>query len=185
MGRAYGMMIFASILAIAGCTSDMPAADRAELGNIAPWNVVPKSSPAQLVQTFDRFCMRADTSPQAFEALARDASYVPANAYRVGAARVYLVDDRRPAIAVTDTMCLVRAAPRTGQADSVQDYVAETYPDATPLAPASFGAGIERAWQLRIPGDAVIATRRLLDVNIDPVYEVILFRPHADKRPKP
>ncbi len=165
------------VAGLAACEGPASTADRAELGNIAPWNVVPRSSPSQLVTGFRRFCVEAPGDPAAREEMLRDAGYVPTTRRRPGRGQVFLVDDRRPAIVRGARMCIAEARARTGQAEAVRDYVEATFPAARPAAAAPFGRGTELAWTMDGPVPAVVATRRRSDPDGRAVYSVIFFTP--------
>jgi hypothetical protein len=118
---------------LAAC-SDIPfdAPSRIELANIKPANVVPKSSPEQLIDAFDDVCF-ADSVSDA-EAKLRAAGYVPATRVASSTMTLYYVDDERPAVglraAVGGFDCAVHAETRTGQTNAVDDYVARKFPKA-------------------------------------------------------
>ncbi len=167
----------ALLVAAAGCGGPTTDADRAELDNIAPWNVVPKSSPAQLVTGFERFCLDGPRDLDALDGALRDGGYVPTGARHPTRGQVYLVDDRRPAIAVTRRMCVAQARARTGQTERVRDMVASRFPDARPMDPAAFGTGVEQAWRVVTPLPGIVATRRMSTLGRRNGFSVILFRP--------
>ena len=165
-----------SLATLMACTGPY-GADQAELANIKPSNIVPKSSPSQLVKVFDQFCTDAPRRHSEHEAALRNASYVPKQPRQISAPQVFLVDDLRPAVAVSDTVCMVQARSRTGQTERVADYVAARFANAKPLDPAPLGHHIERAWSVSLPDAAVIATERRLTLDGVTSFSVILFRP--------
>ena len=164
-----------------GCVQGDTQADRAELRNIRPWNVVPLSSPSQLERGFDQFCVTAPNSRKGQEAKLRKAGYVPTRARNAVDAQVFLIDTRMPAIFVSDRMCMARARARTGQTARIQGYVDATFPKATPVDASAFASDIEQAWQVETPSRAIIATQRSQDANGESVFAVIQFRPDAKR----
>ena len=136
-------------------------------------NLVPKSSPALMVRAFDRFCT---VGPQD-DATLRAAGYVPLPE-RTPGARAYVIDDSRPAVAVSNSMCLVQAESRTGQTTRFQNYVAATYPDAQAIDPTQLGRDIEEAWSVPTDPPTIIATERTVSVGWYR-YALILYRPEA------
>lgn len=164
----------AALVLLAGCTAGGPGPDAAELANMYSGNKVPKSAPAVMVRAFDRYCVNAAPDRASHDAQLRAAGYVlTAKAVRNGV-RLYLVDDRRPAVAVSADMCLVQALARSGQTDRVNRYVVGTFPGAKPLGTADLGAFVEQAWA--IPG-GILATERRVDAGNHSRYSIILFRP--------
>ncbi|MCV3272189.1 hypothetical protein [Roseobacter sinensis] len=158
---------------LAACSAEGVSPDTAELRNTWRGNLVPKSSPALMVNAFDRFCT---TGPRDDAAL-RAAGYVPLPE-RTPGARAYVIDDSRPAVAVSDTMCLVQAESRTGQTTRFQNYVAATYPGARAIDPEPLGRNIEQAWSIPTDPPAIIATERTVSVGWYR-YALILFQPGA------
>ncbi|WP_299968269.1 hypothetical protein [uncultured Roseobacter sp.] len=156
---------------LAGCAGQNVSADRAELENMWRGFLAPKSTPKQMVTAFDDFCISGPRD----EAGLRAAGYVPLP-QRVAGARAWVVDDRRPAVALSDRMCVVHAKARTGQTAAFAGYVAETFPTAVATDPAPFGKDIEAVWQ--VPGPAIIATERRRDVDFF-VYTLIHYRAGA------
>lgn len=146
--------------------------DQAELSNIAPWHMVPKSSPAQLVSAFDTHCVNGPTSLSEADKTLRKAGYVSLPARQRGV-RAYMVDDKRPAVARSARMCMVQAEARTGQTDRVNRYVKRKLRGAQPIDPAPLGRSIEQAW--RVSDAQLIATRRSVDVDRH-IYALILYR---------
>lgn len=166
--------MLAAGFSLASCgPSGLSPADRAELDNMWRFNQAPKSDPSQMVAAFDRFCV---TTPRgSAEAALRRAGYVPLPEKTSGA-RGWVVDDSRPAVAVSDKMCVVRAKSRSGQTSRFTDYVARAFPQATPTDPQPLGDAIEAAW--RVPGPALVATERRRDVDFF-VYTLIYYTPEA------
>lgn len=159
--------------ALAACSAQGVSPDTAELRNMWRFNLVPKSSPALMVSAFDRFCVEGPRD----DAALRAAGYVPLPEKTPGA-RAYVIDDRRPAVAVSDKMCVVQAESRTGQTTRFQNYVAATYPGARAVDPAPLGQNIEQAWALPTNPPALIATERTVSVGWYR-YALIYFRPGA------
>ncbi|MCV2888051.1 hypothetical protein [Ruegeria aquimaris] len=166
---------------VSGCVQQGTGPDAAELRNIAPWNIVPKSSPAQLVTAFRQFCVEAPASRSAQEGKLRNASYVPTAPRNGNKPQVFLVDDRRPAIVVSDTTCMARAYARTGQTEKMNDYVASAFPDARPVSPDSLPKTFEQAWSVNLPDAAIIATERVNDLGNSSGYGLILHRPNRPR----
>ncbi|MBZ0127689.1 MAG: hypothetical protein K8F59_01105 [Rhodobacteraceae bacterium] len=159
---------------LAGCTAGGLGPDAAERANIYPANIVPRSSPSALVMAFDRHCVNAGPTLAAQDGDLRAAGYVPAVDTPRNGARLYVVDDRRPAVAISARMCLVQAMARTGQTERAHAYVAETFPEAKPIGTADLGRHVEQAWA--IPG-GILATERRMDASNRSRYSIILFRP--------
>ncbi|MEM7597154.1 MAG: hypothetical protein AAF382_05600, partial [Pseudomonadota bacterium] len=65
-------------LALAACSTSAPSADRLELATIWPGNEIPKSTPRELVLSFNEFCVKTQ-GPAAQETALRNAGYVPTN----------------------------------------------------------------------------------------------------------
>lgn len=164
----------AALALLAGCTAGGLGPDAAELANMYSGNKVPKTAPAVLVQAFDRFCVNAAPTPAAHDAQLRAAGYVPTRKAARNGVRLYVVDDRRPAVAVSSRICLVQALARSGQTDAAQRYITGSFPDAEPIGTADLGAHVEQAWA--IPG-AILATDRRADTGNHSRYSLILFRP--------
>ncbi|MEM6888657.1 MAG: hypothetical protein AAF636_11015 [Pseudomonadota bacterium] len=161
-------------LTLAACAPDgLSPADRAELDNMLRVNLVPKSTATEMVTAFDDFCV-ASPRAQTEQAL-RGAGYIPLPD-RAEGARAFAVDDRRPVVAFSDRMCVVRAKARSGQTDRFAAYVAETFPDAQPADPARFGDDIEAAWL--VPGPSVVATERRRDIDFF-VFTLIHYAPEG------
>ncbi|MFK7875999.1 MAG: hypothetical protein AB8B71_09505 [Paracoccaceae bacterium] len=167
-------------LTLSGCASTLPGSDRAELGNISRSNIVPKSTPTALLVGFHDFCVNAPPTRAAKEDHLRSAAYVPTSP-KTADLQVFLSDDARPAIAISDTMCLAQARSRTGQTQRVQDYVAKTFPDARALDVTKIDTELEQAWVTATP--AIIATQRTNSINNTPDYAVIYFRDRANVSP--
>ena len=163
-----------ALVSLTGCSSAMPDADTLELATIKHWKEVPKSHPTTFVKAFDRFCTNRPEGMAAMDTLLRQANYVPKPQVNPGGPTVYVVDDRRPAVVVNDTVCGVRATSRTGQTERVRRYISETYPNARPVSTEPFSSDVEQAWQ--IPG-GMIATTRNDWVGNRSAYSVVLFRP--------
>lgn len=115
-----------------------------EFANIAPWNVVPKSSPSKITEAFGDICL-ADTLADRQRAL-RQADYIPTRDTGRGV-RTYVADTKRPAVMLQGTTgCAVAAQARTGQTNRFIDFVAVTFPTARAVDPATIGPRVEHAW---------------------------------------
>ncbi|MEO0774673.1 MAG: hypothetical protein AAFZ04_16005 [Pseudomonadota bacterium] len=134
--------------------------------------MIPKSTPRELVTAFDAFCVKTNGTA-AQEATLRNAGYVPTNTTRGEVRQVFVIDNRAPAIAISDTMCIARATARTGQSNAVGRYVAEAFPTAQPLKRDDFSVDIEQAWA--IPG-GILATARNRWIGNRSSYSVIYFQ---------
>ena len=159
----FGPAVAAILVAIplAACSvANTP--DRLEIANMYPWNVVPKSSPGALVRSFERYCLDGPGSAAALDAPLRRAGYVPMPA-QAGRPRTYLVDDRRPAVLVSDSGCMVAAESRTGQTERARRAVAERFPAARPVPPQRVGRNVEDAWLLPAPDGRVVFTLRQIE----------------------
>ena len=167
--------VLACCAAIGACDAGGPSADTAELANLRPWFEVPRSSPTAFVAVFDRFCVKGPHDMAKLDKKLRAAGYVPNPNPRDPSTRAYLVDDSRPAIAVTPNACLVRAKARTGQADRFDRYVQAQLPKARPVSPRSLGRRIEKAWLLDGPSPSVIGTIRSVDGGTH-LYSAMLYR---------
>ncbi|MFK7870538.1 MAG: hypothetical protein AB8B58_15025 [Roseobacter sp.] len=169
----HAVVLLAS-LTLASCgTSGLSPADRSELDNMWRFNQAPKSDPSQMVAAFDRFCV--NTPRASAETALRRVGYVPLPEKTPGA-QGWVVDDSRPAVAISDKMCVVRAKSRSGQTSRFTDYVARAFPQAAPTDPALLGEAVEAAW--RVAGPALVATERRRDVDFF-VYTLIYYTPEA------
>lgn len=164
----------APLAVVAACSDAAPSPDRLELATIPRWREVPKSTPAQLVAAFDRFCTDRAPDMDAQDAKLRAAGYLPKVRARADRPALYVVDDRRPAVAVSDRICAVRAIARTGQRERVNRYVADTFPTARALARDGLSRDVEQAWA--IDGGMIATTRNLWVGNVT-TYTVTLFTP--------
>ncbi|MEM9438220.1 MAG: hypothetical protein AAGA15_14375 [Pseudomonadota bacterium] len=166
-------------LALTACSEALTTnPDLAELQNIDRDRAIPKATPARLVNTFREVCVEGPAAYEAKEALLRDLSYVPARPLDDGASQLFVVDDRRPAVVLTQSMCMAVAEARTGQSERFEDYVAATFPAARPLDPASFDRNIEKAWQVSTPAPGIVASQREPYQAITR-YSLIFFRAGA------
>ncbi|MEX0339191.1 MAG: hypothetical protein AB3N11_09155 [Arenibacterium sp.] len=163
-------------MALGACSADHVSSEAAELSNTWAFLEVPKSSPTQLVASFARYCANKPDTVETADAALRAAGYVPVSNQR--AARAYVVDYNRPAIALSDRMCLVRAKSRTGQTDAFQNYITRAFPAAQPIDPAPLGRRIEQAWRVPGPSPRIIATERGADLGWY-TYSLILFQVEA------
>ena len=139
------------LLLLCACAAQGP--DAYELANIRPWNIVPLSSPARLVGTFEKVCLDGPTDPDRAAAALRAMDYVEVPG--PGPIRSFAVDDNRPAVMISATACAVGARSRTGQTERIRAMVATRYPQAEGF----IARGIEQGW--RLPSGDAIALRRL------------------------
>ncbi|MEO0749058.1 MAG: hypothetical protein AAFZ10_11885 [Pseudomonadota bacterium] len=167
----------AMLLALSACSTAAPSADKLELATIYPWNEIPKSTPRELVDGFDRFCVNAPKGTAAKETVLRNAGYVPTNTTSGKARQLFLIDNQLPAIAVSQTMCIARATARSGQNNAVNRYIADIFPEATPMDPGQLTVDVEQAWS--IPG-GILATARNRWIGNRSSYSVILFQPEGE-----
>lgn len=142
-------------LLVAGCFAK--SAQDYERANIRPSNVIPKSSPAQFVATFRKHCLAHFGRPDAIAASLIAADYVERPRHPKGG-RSFVVDDKRPLVAMSGTICGVYAQSRTGQTSKVAALIAAEFPDAIPADPALLSRDTEQLWQL--PGGRAILTQR-------------------------
>ncbi len=142
-------------------------------------NQVPKATPAQMVATFDRFCVNGSRDTAQAERDLRAAEYIPLPNSRSPGARAWVEDDEAPAVALSDSMCVVAASSRSGQTDRFRRYVADTFPRARAVDPSPLGKTIEQAWEVDAPAPFLIATERTPDVDWYR-YMLILYRPEAE-----
>jgi hypothetical protein len=162
------------LLALTACApAGLSPADRAELDNMWRASLVPKSTSEQLVSAFADFCL--DTPRAQVETVLRDADYVPLPE-RTAGARGWVVDDRRPAVAVSDKMCVVRAKSRSGQTAAFANLVEKRFPNARPLDPEDFGENIEAVWQ--VSQERLVASERQRDIDFF-IYSLIYYTPEG------
>ena len=150
-GALHAAIVSAALLA-SGCTLPDASPEEIELANMRPSNVIPKSSPGQFVSAFEQFCTDLLDRPDRRDTVLRAADYVPTTGRPRNGARLYVVDDRRPAVAVIadprSIGCAVMAEPRTGQTDEVRRWVAREFPAATARTSSEVDIGRtgEDAW---------------------------------------
>ncbi|MEL6647400.1 MAG: hypothetical protein AAFQ05_06775 [Pseudomonadota bacterium] len=161
---------------LCACSTSAPSADRLELATIWPGNEIPKSTPRELVLSFNEFCVKTE-GPAAQETALRNAGYVPTNTTRGEARQVFLIDNRAPAIGISDDMCIARATARTGQSNAVGRYVADAFPEAKLMNPRDLAVDIEQAW--RVTG-GILATARNRWSGNRSSYSIILFQPKGE-----
>lgn len=162
---------------LSACAPQNPSADYAELNNMWRVNLVPKSEPYQVTQAFDRYCTNGPRDAKAADAKLRTAGYVPLPR-KVSGITAYVIDNERPAVAVSSKMCVVQAESRSGQTARFQNYVAKTYPAARAIDPKSLGDTIEQAWSVPSDPPAIIATERTESFGWYR-YALILYTPGA------
>ncbi|MFN3644479.1 MAG: hypothetical protein ACK4TB_16335 [Gemmobacter sp.] len=126
---------------------------------MTPANVIPKSSPAQLVATFERYCL--DTAAPAAALKRADYVAVPRRAGSTIAS--FVVDDRRPAVMLSDDgrACAVAVASRSGQTERLRAMVARRFPGARPVDPARIGQQTEQAWAIPGAAGGIVFVQRL------------------------
>ncbi len=90
--------------------------------------------------------------------------------------RLYVVDNRRPAVRLTGASCSVVSTSRTGQTDAVRRYMATNFPGAQPVAPDRIGADVEQAWLVGATPQEIIGTGRFNDLEPGTRYALIRFR---------
>ena len=146
-------------LALSACTTEpQSAADIAELGNMDYEHGMPKSSPRQLVSTFESACLDGARDLASAEPALRSAGFVPL-ARRPGRPVVFVSDDKRPAVAISRNgqFCVVAAEARTGQTAAINALVAKRFPQAAAVSPQSLDRTVEQAWQV---ADGILFTSR-------------------------
>ncbi|UWQ33624.1 hypothetical protein K3555_03645 [Leisingera sp. M527] len=172
-----------AVVLTAGCASLNLGPDAYELANIKDSNIVPKSSPTAFVKTFDKFCTKGPRDSQAAERLLRASSYVPLRRRARNGGRVYVVDDRRPAVAVSSRGCMVQAHSRTGQTERVRRYVAAAFPSAVRVpADRLKQHRFEEAWVLSGDQHGIVATRRTVESGNHSNYALVLYRTNGPVR---
>jgi hypothetical protein len=161
----------------AGCGSQGLGPDAYELANIRGSNIVPKSSPTAFVKAFDKFCAKGPRDPQSADRLLRASSYVPLPRKARNDGRIYVVDDKRPAVGLSSQGCMVQAYSRTGQTERVRRYVAANFPSATPVTANLLARHkLEQAWVISGDQHGIVATRRTLDGGNHSSYTLLLYR---------
>jgi hypothetical protein len=157
--RPAGLALFALTACQTPATS---TPELIELSNIKPANIVPKSSPAQLVSAFRRFCL-ANNLAEAEQALRKTDYIRKPRRGRTGVAS-YVVDSRSPAVMLSGTAerfsCVVLSEARTGQTARIEDFVAARFPKAVKTDPARVGPRTERAWLAAGNTGGIVYTRR-------------------------
>ncbi|UWQ80248.1 hypothetical protein K3725_04340 [Leisingera sp. S132] len=167
----------------AGCARQGLGPDAYELANIKGSNIVPKSSPTAFVKAFDKFCAKGPADPQSAERLLRASSYVPLPRKARNGGRVYVVDDRRPAVAVSSRGCMVQSYSRTGQTERVRRYVAETFPAAVRVPEDQLRRHkLEEAWIISGDQHGIVATRRTVESGNHSNYALVLYRTNGPVR---
>jgi|GEM_PF-987652 len=134
-----------------------------ELANIRAGNVVPKSSPATLVATFEKYCLEGSHAPARISRALRAADYVAVPKGKPGPITAFVVDDSRPMVMLADDgrSCAVAAASRTGQSARIQSMIASRFPQAQALDPPEVGANTELAVHVTGANAGVIFVQRL------------------------
>lgn len=134
-----------------------------ELANIRHSNIVPKSSPATLVATFETYCLDGPSDVQRVAAKLRAADFVAVPKDQPSAITAFVVDDSRPLVMLSDDgrTCAVVAKSRTGQTTRIQRMIASRFPGAKALDPAAVSDQIELAVQITGARAGVIFVKRL------------------------
>lgn len=170
----------AAALLLSACTSNVPA-DSYELANIEAGNIIPKSSPTAFVTAFETFCLPGVDDPAALPGHLRAADYVEFPEQGERPFRMFVVDDRRPAVAIAVTadgvFCGVTAESRTGQTTRVQASVAENFPAAMPVDPATVSRKAEQVWSVGGASPMTIFTLRLDRVVPPATLTYAVFKP--------
>lgn len=164
--------VTALLFLLTGCNATKITPDQAELSTISPAFIVPKSSPGEVSFAFRTYCLNGPRDRSRMEEKLRNADYIPTRAARPGHMQIFVVDSRRPAIALKDTSCMVRAVSRTGQREKIVDYIARELPGAQPIRVDQF----EDTWVTTTPEPGIIATERSYDYNNTLLYSVIFTR---------
>lgn len=151
------------VLVLSGCVAASPSSpELIELSNIKPSHIVPKSSPAQLVSAFRRYCL-ADTLDDARQALRKD-DYIQKPRRGRSAVHSYVVDSRKPAVLLSGEAerfnCAVLAEARTGQTSRIEDFVTAGFPKLAEADPARLGPRTERAWLAAGANGGIVFTKR-------------------------
>ncbi|MCC6304991.1 MAG: hypothetical protein IT545_07320 [Rhodobacteraceae bacterium] len=154
--------VLALAAALAGCGFGDATPEMLEFENMDPENLVPKSSPAQFVAAFERYCLD-QPSAAATAASLRATDYVEVPRRGGSGLRSFVVDDRRPAVILADDgrACGMAAESRTGQTARLRAMVARRFPAARALDPARIGANTEAAWAVADGKGAIVFVQRL------------------------
>ena len=134
-----------------------------ELANMRPSNIVPKSSPDTLVATFKKYCLNGAHDAAKVAASLRSADFVAVPQTGANGITAFVVDDSRPMVMVSDDgrTCAVAAESRTGQTARIRGMIAQQFPAATALDPASISPNTELAMQAPGADGGVIFLQRL------------------------
>lgn len=174
--------LLALSILLAGCAANIGEASQAsalpdtsayyEFANMRPSNIVPSSSASAFVGAFERFCLDGGRTLAAISARLRTADYVEVSQRGQGEVRVFVVDDRRPMVQVSEDgrFCAVAARARTGQAAGVERMIAGRFSGVTPVE----GSASEPEFTLRVGGSrSGLLTLRRPDLPI-PGSRVVL-----------
>ncbi|NHF71860.1 hypothetical protein [Paracoccus xiamenensis] len=133
--RLLAAIALGAVAACGGMADDSSFAERQELANIKTKNVVPLSSGATLMNTFQTYCLNGDPSPTARAARLRAAGYVPDGGWRNGVRR-FVTDNSKPMVQLSQDggLCGVHARARTGQDAEIRRRISMWFPEATPVA---------------------------------------------------
>ena len=134
-----------------------------ELANIRPCYVVPKSSPATLVATFEKYCLDGSHDPARVAGALRAADFVAVPRAEQATVTSFVVDESRPLVMLSDDgrACAVGAVARTGQFARIQSMIASRFPGAQPLDRSTAGVETELAVQVTGSNAGVIFVSRL------------------------
>ncbi len=134
-----------------------------ELANIRATNIIPKSSPATLVATFEKYCLDAPHNSARIASALRAADFVAVPTSNAASITAFVVDDSRPMVMVSDDgrTCAVAAKSRTGQTARIQRMIATRFPQARPLDPGTVAANTELAVRLAGAQAGVVFLQRL------------------------
>jgi len=131
------------MLTAGGCVAT--TSDEIELRNVDWWKVIPKSSPSQLVNAFDRYCFAADGSTAHARLIDDDYVQVP----KRGEINNYVVDSKKPLVMLSGSGsaygCAVAAEARTGQRNKMITYIEGRSDKSVPVSTTSNG---DTFWQL-------------------------------------
>ncbi len=135
------MAIGLACAALAGCES---TTRDPEFASMAETNIVPKSSPSNIIATFKNICLAGSLAEK--QTRLRKAEYIEKRDLGRGVS-TYVVDNSNPAVMLFgNSACGVAAEARTGQSNRYTDYVAETFPMARAFNPKTIGPRAESAW---------------------------------------
>lgn len=149
-------------MCVGACTeAGVSVADRVELANIRTSMVTPRTSPNAFVAAFEAYCLAP--SIEVARARLRDDDYVPARR-RASGLEPWFVDSTKPDVSLQpvdgDFNCGIIATARTGQAQRVAEFVAETFPSARAAEPSRISPTTEQVWLAAEPRGGLLSTAR-------------------------